>query len=155
HEGFQEAYPLLLAPSIGLSEKPIGEERRCILGVVVVKCFRCGSENPDGAVSCRNCGIALPTVPGPRPPGPRPEPILTAGERAILKAIGLIASFVVMVIGILLVGTSQITEITYYGWWTHWAEAKLEWGILLTMLGAILLVVGLVSIVVSRKVKGV
>jgi ribosomal protein L40E len=127
-------------------EKPIGEERRCTLGVVVVKCFRCGSENPDGAVSCRNCGIALLTV-----PGPQLEPIWTAGQRAILKAIGLIASFVVMVIGILLIGTSQRVG-GYYPFF--WDEAQLEWGILLTMLGAILLVVGLVSIVVSRKVKG-
>ena len=100
-------------------EKPIGEERRCTLGVVVVKCFRCGSENTDGAVSCRNCGVALLTV-----PGPRPEPIWTAGQRAILKAIGLIASFVVMVIGILLIGTSQRVG-GYYPFF--WDEAQLEW----------------------------
>lgn len=104
-----------------------------------MRCPICRAENSDDAGVCWKCGASFDQV--------------IATQRVIRGVIGSAVGFVVMVVGILLIGTSQRVSYGFSYKSYYWNEAQLEWGILLTLLGAILLLVALVSIVVTRRRK--
>jgi len=102
--------------------------------VLMVRCTKCGSENPDDSRFCANCGNALyPTAPGETSQGRferfdkrRPERDMCFGTSA--------GFFWPIIIGvaILLWGVSMIAE-TVYGTQIPW------WPVILIIVGALII----------------
>jgi transcription initiation factor TFIIIB Brf1 subunit/transcription initiation factor TFIIB len=131
---------------------------------MAMKCPNCGYEyfSPETQQKgvCPACGKPLTAQ---LVEAGAPLPTLSAeqleSQRRIGQAIGVVLGFVVMVIGTVIIGAAQRVGTGYSGsglnTYYYWDEAQLEWGILLALLGAIVLLVSLVSIVVIHSRKSV